>query len=134
MMNLVPLELAGPFAISQHEHSVGQFLDLSEPMRNINDAYTTQPQCLDDPIQLVRLALAQAGAGFVHDQHASLRTKRLGDLDHLLLTQRKRAHEGAWRTTQPDLGKVGSAFGIKAASIHEAGSSRFASEKNICRD
>ena len=77
-------------AIAKHRDAIGDGDNLLEPMRDVDDARAAAAQPLDDPEQLLRLALGERRRRFVHDQDLRVRAERLGDLHHLLLGHAER--------------------------------------------
>ena len=63
-----------------------QCLDFGQSMRDIDDADAFGTQIADHLKQPFGLAGRQTGGRFVHDQDACIDRQRLGDFDHLLLT------------------------------------------------
>ena len=63
--------------------------DLFEPVRNEEHGVAVLAQCLDDLEQLGHLGAGQRSRRLIHHDHSSVRRQRLGDLDELLVGDRK---------------------------------------------
>ena len=131
MINFFAAEFAGIFAIAQHDDAIGQFFDLAESVGNVNDANALRAQFADDFKEGFGFVLRKAAGGLVHDEHARLAGKGLGDFDELLAADGQFAHERVGGQIEPHAPQMLRRLGVQLGLVDEAKLMRFAPEKNI---
>ena len=124
-------EFAGVFAIAQHEDAIGQFGDLAEPVRNVNDADALRAQIADDFKECFRFVLRKAAGGLVHNQHARFAGKGLGDFHELLAADGQIAHKRVGGQIKPHAPQMFLGLGVECGVVDEAKFVWLAPEKNI---
>ena len=80
-------------AVAEDRDPVAIVEDLDHAVRDVDDRDAARGELAHDAEQHLRLALGERGGRLVEDQHAAVERQRLGDLDQLLLGDRKRADE-----------------------------------------
>ena len=82
----------GDAAVAQHGAAVGEFDDLFQPMRHIDDGGALILQAAQHREQPGDLAIFQRGGRLVENEHAAAAAQRLGDGDDLLLGEAELPH------------------------------------------
>ena len=65
--DFVLLQFADISSVAQHDHPIGEELDLCQPMRDVNNADAARPQPRHQLKKLRGLILRQAGCRLIHD-------------------------------------------------------------------
>ena len=89
-------------AVAQHRIAVADLKDFLEAVGDKNCRYAFALQGADNGEELVDLDPAQGTCRLVHDDELGLHGERAGDLDHLLLGNRKVAHACAGAAVEAD--------------------------------
>ena len=89
-------------AVAQHGVAIAEAKNLVEPMRDKDDRQSLGLQRPHDADEIGDLGFAEGRRWFVHDDEAGLHRQRAGDLDKLLLSDRKIAHLCHWIALEPD--------------------------------
>ena len=103
--------------IAQHRHPVDDRGHLVEPVRDVEDAHAAALQLVDHLEQLAGFRLGERRGGLVHDQQLGIERQGLGDLDHLPLRDRQRAHDGVCRDADPEALQACQGVGVQACAV-----------------
>jgi hypothetical protein len=95
-----PLERAGDGAIAQHDGTVGDFGNLAQPVRDVDDRDAAPAKVRDHAMQPRRLSRGEARRRLVHDEQPRVERQRLRDFHELLLRDRQRGHGRVRRHVQ----------------------------------
>ena len=82
-------------AVAQHRVAIAEAEDLLEPVRDEDDRQALGLQRPDDAREVGDLRFAQRRGRLVHDDEPGPHRERAGDLDQLLLGDRKIAHRAS---------------------------------------
>ena len=137
---LVPIEVGGrkcvhELAVAEHRDVVGDLEDLVHLVRDVDDRLAALAQLVDHPVEVGHLDLGDRRGRLVHDDDPRVKADRLGDLDHLGLSDREAAHLGG--RVDPDLPPVEELAALihhdLAADQPEPGG-RFPAQEDVLRD
>src|ERR1700684_1189537 len=89
-------------AVAQNSVAIAEAENLFQPMRDKDDRQAFGLQRAYDADEIDNLGFAQSRGRLVHDNEPGLHGERAGDLDQLLLSDRKVAHLCHWIALKPD--------------------------------
>ena len=121
-------------AVAHDGDAVGDDLDLVHTVRDINDAQLLIAQVADDLEQLLDLRLRQRRGGLVKDDDLGLVGNGLGDLAHLLLTDRQIAHLFRGIDIDAQLIEELLGLGVHLGIIDDGALHEFAADEDVLRN
>ena len=77
------------FSIAHHRYAIGQFVDLVQPVRYVDDADAVAFQFANEVEQLSHVSVLQRLGRLIEKKHSRIRCKRSRDLDDVALRERK---------------------------------------------
>ena len=119
MIDIRSRQFASIAAVAQGHNAIGDLFDLGKPMGNVDDAHARRPQVFDGRKQAVSFRKRQRTGRLVHDDEPRVLRERPGDLDHLLLRQRKFVQAGFWRDVQAEAAQERHALRAHPAAIDQ---------------
>ena len=118
-------------AVAQHRHPVHDVRHLVEPVRDVHHADPRALQVEDHLEELRRLRLGERRRGLVHDEHFRFERQRLGDLHHLALRHRQRAHDRLRVDVHAQALQAAAGLGVQAGPVDEPAGVRLAGEEDV---
>ncbi len=89
MSYLCAREHACIHAVAQHDNAIGNHLDLTQTMGDVDDGDILSLQIVNNFEQALRFRQGQTRRRLIHDENARIERKCLGNFNHLLLSDRK---------------------------------------------
>ena len=122
-------------AVAHNGDLIGDTLDLRHLMRNVDDTHAALAQHMDDLKQVLDLLLGQRGRRLVKYNDLGMIRNGLGDLHHLPLRNRHRAHNALWINVDAELLKNGGGVTVHLRLVNDkARNLRIASKPEIVHD
>ena len=118
-------------AVAQYRHAVGDLLDFTQLVGDIQNGHAPLAQAVDQCKQHLYLVFGQGSGGFVHDQHAHIAGNRLGDFHHLLIGGTEIFHAGAWIDMRFKLCQRRPATFAHGSSVQKDPPAQFATQEDV---
>ena len=121
-------------AIAQHDHSLGNTVDLVHAMTHVDDRDSLFAQQRDHREQGLHLASFERRRGFVHDHHPSIDAHRAREGHHLLDAESKAPQRPAYIHVDAVDVEESSGIGVHAREVDETEPiARLPAEKDVLR-
>ena len=133
MLVSADLAAADMAAVAQHGVAVADLEDFLEAMRHEDRRDAFALQAADDGEEVLDLGAAERAGRLVHHDEARLHGERAGDLHHLLLGDRKIAHQRARAALEADALAQRFRLLFQLAVADEEARARLAADEHILR-